>query len=317
MTRQRQQGLEVVRQLVETALVPGPASRNEESAPAAGGTDVDTGDWLSYGLLSYTQLGQPFRVKDGPGAAVGATVSPYATAGMALWLKADAGVYQDSGLITPAALDGDPVGGWFDWSPFGHHVSQSTSTKRPALKLNQVNGKPVLRFDGVDDFLSGSFTDDLRAISSGGTVLMVLSRVRTAALKTAWDPGGTGVGAGLLFYSDHSTGDQERALYGISGPSTTQTGFDTAAAYHLTGWEWDATGMALYENGVSRASLATAPTIDLSARTTHYLGSQGGTQRYHDADIAELLVFSRRLLAAERQNLERNYFGPRYGFAVA
>jgi hypothetical protein len=70
-----------------------------------------------------------------------------------LWLKADLGTFQDTGLVTPAALDGDPVGGWQDQSGNGNHATQATAGKRPALKLNIQNGKPVVRFDGVSDFL--------------------------------------------------------------------------------------------------------------------------------------------------------------------
>jgi hypothetical protein len=74
------------------------------------------------------------------------------------WLKADAGTWQLSTLTTPAVADGDPVGGWTDQTVNGHSPVQATATKRGTLKLNMRNGLPVIRFDGVTQFLSKNFT---------------------------------------------------------------------------------------------------------------------------------------------------------------
>lgn len=65
------------------------------------------------------------------------------------------GLYQDNDALIPATADGDPVAVWRDeLSGSGIIAVQSVSTKRPVLKF--VGGTPVVRFDGIDDFLSAS-----------------------------------------------------------------------------------------------------------------------------------------------------------------
>lgn len=77
-------------------------------------------------------------------------------AGQQLWLDAadPATWFQDDAGTTPAVSDGDPVGRIDDKSGNARHATQATGTRRGALKLAVQNGKPVVRFDGVDDYLT-------------------------------------------------------------------------------------------------------------------------------------------------------------------
>src|SRR5687767_7057806 len=69
---------------------------------------------------------------------------PSTIAGLQLWLKADA--------ITGLS-DADPVTTWEDSHTSNHDATQATGAAKPIYKTGIVNGKPVVRFDGVDDFL--------------------------------------------------------------------------------------------------------------------------------------------------------------------
>lgn len=83
-----------------------------------------------------------------------AGLDPSTIQNLICWLKADNGqLFQDSARTTPAIANGDPVGSWSDLSGNGKHFSQATSTKRPTLQKNVLGGYPVLRFDGLDDYL--------------------------------------------------------------------------------------------------------------------------------------------------------------------
>jgi hypothetical protein len=86
--------------------------------------------------------------------------SPTDIAGCKLWLAADGTLWQDSARTTPATADGDPVGAWDDASGGGNHATQATAGFRPLLKTAIVNSKPVIRFDGTDDFLSAAIAAD-------------------------------------------------------------------------------------------------------------------------------------------------------------
>src|SRR5438128_2330986 len=69
-----------------------------------------------------------------------------------LWLKADAGV---------TAGAGGKVTAWQDQSGKGNNASQTVADTSPLLVNNAINGKPVLRFDGVDDFLEVADSDSV------------------------------------------------------------------------------------------------------------------------------------------------------------
>src|ERR1700738_172130 len=77
--------------------------------------------------------------------------SPLSIVGLELWLKTVCGPFQEPGLTVPAVADGDPVGGWRDFSGNGNHATQATN--RPTLKLAVQNNLNVLLFDSVNNGL--------------------------------------------------------------------------------------------------------------------------------------------------------------------
>lgn len=52
--------------------------------------------------------------------------------------------------------DDDPVASWADLSGNERDLSQAEEAKQPLLKLDALNGRPVVRFDGEDDFLKAT-----------------------------------------------------------------------------------------------------------------------------------------------------------------
>lgn len=58
----------------------------------------------------------------------------------------------DSRFITGLS-DTDPVSTWPDRSRNANNAT-STSTNRPTYKVNELNGNPILSFDGIDDKMS-------------------------------------------------------------------------------------------------------------------------------------------------------------------
>ena len=69
---------------------------------------------------------------------------PTDVANLILWLRADA--------ITGLA-DTNPVITWLDESGQGNDVTQGVGADRPLYRTGIMNGLPVVRFDGVSDFL--------------------------------------------------------------------------------------------------------------------------------------------------------------------
>lgn len=77
-----------------------------------------------------------------------AAFSPTDIAGLKLWLDAS----QIVGLN-----DGDAVATWTDLSGNSNNATQATASKQPTYQTNEVNGKPAVQTDGVDDFIRSTF----------------------------------------------------------------------------------------------------------------------------------------------------------------
>lgn len=60
------------------------------------------------------------------------------------------------GIVRAIAANGDGVSYWRDQSTGSKHATQITLAKRPALVTSGINSRPVIRGDGVDDYLGVS-----------------------------------------------------------------------------------------------------------------------------------------------------------------
>jgi hypothetical protein len=77
------------------------------------------------------------------------SASPSSAAGLpdlALWLMADAGVYNDAGSTLASNADG--VYQWNDQSGNNNHALQATGGNRPQFLTGALNGLPTVRFNG-------------------------------------------------------------------------------------------------------------------------------------------------------------------------
>ncbi len=84
-------------------------------------------------------------MQSGGGAAAW---TPASIAGLQLWLDAS----QIAGLN-----DGDAVATWTDLSGNSNNATQATASKQPTYQTNEVNGRPAVQTDGVDDFIRSTF----------------------------------------------------------------------------------------------------------------------------------------------------------------
>jgi hypothetical protein len=216
-----------------------------------------------------------------------------------LWLKADLGTFQDTGLVTPAALDGDPVGGWQDQSGNGNKATQGTSTKRPALKLNIQNGLPVVRFDGVSDFLQTvSFS-----FSQPAHVFLALQLRSWGSTNRFMD--GTTTDQVVIAQINASP---ELDLYDGSAFTCGNTGlavgtFGTLSVLH---------NGASSELRVNGGTAATGNPGSNGCTAGLTLGSRWDGALVCAVDIGELLVYAPSLSTSQRQQVEQ-YLRTRWG----
>ena len=84
-----------------------------------------------------------------------------------LWLKADA--------IT-GYNHGEAITTWDDASGNSNSASQSTVAYRPTYRTGEINGKPVIRFDGINDYLDDNHSYNARTIFSVFRIATSLQR---------------------------------------------------------------------------------------------------------------------------------------------
>lgn len=212
------------------------------------------------------------------------------------WFKADGTLWQDSGRTTPATADGDPVGAWDDASGNAGHAVQAASGARPTLKTAIVNGKPVLRGDGVDDRLFAPVSAD------ASKTIWVVARYSGVAVTSA-------------VLGSHGT-SHESQLYHNSAGTWRYYSPDTDFGGTPSSWSRiclryaSAASLDVYIGNVLAGSLD--PHDDFSTGTTMTLlgGPVGGS--LFTGDVAEVIVASAAVTAEQRSDIDA-YLVAKYG----
>jgi hypothetical protein len=242
-----------------------------------------------------------------PTPTSGPTATPgVPTSGLKLWLKADVGITKDGSNYVSA---------WADQSGGGLNATQSTSGIKPVYTASVISGKPVVRFDGSNDYLSfGPLTvngltqmtmvlvSSNRADQSGGSngdynVALILDETGNWGKvylgpfqKTVSTRYGTGQASNFNIYTR---------------PSSIGTGFSTSISVKNGTTEY------LYVNGTSVGTYTGKLSTIANTSSTGWLG-RGGNNTYFNGDVAEVLIYNRALTDPERQSVQA-YLSGKYG----
>lgn len=223
-------------------------------------------------------------------------------------------------------LSGTSVSSWTDRK--GGAFEQTNSSLRPNLITNELNGKKIVRFDGVDDSLYCTAKNNLFASVGAGYCFTVYKK-RSATV---------GAGGAPIFYVAASTTETNRFnvlsirestnlpafaartlntdSFGIVGKATSDVG-----NYVISGAiaSWSSGSISLYSNGslVGSASV----TASTTSSTTPYalrLGSgelNSSASAFTDCDIACVVVGNTSLSTTDRQKLE-GWAAHKYGLTA-
>lgn len=238
--------------------------------------------------------------------------APNAVSGLQVWLRADTGVTASSGKVSL----------WEDQSGSGLHAAQPQGTRQPSLAPTDLNGKPALRFDGVDDGLAIPF--DLSPAKNASVTVFAV-----------WSSEPVGRGASLRKLYGHDDDGFDRTA-GFDDRASTQWGYfagdggvklyfsPTAGTATLTTDVWTPTTFSGFVN--SRVKVNNQPVNNTAGNATMALGSirhdtkypgdrnqtrYGGYEPWHGT-IAEFLIYDRPLTQDERQQVERHLIA-KYG----
>ncbi|MHC4249427.1 MAG: LamG-like jellyroll fold domain-containing protein [Planctomycetota bacterium] len=225
--------------------------------------------------------------------------------GLELWFRADRGANPGRERR---------VGAWADSSGKGRDAAQRIPERRPVLA--RAGGRPVVRFDGVDDHLG--FTWDPDGLV-GMTIITVSScardvdtgrhNVERAVIWWGQDDGWGNVvvaphqrGVGIRFGTGQTSNWPRYARPAPLGPGvltiTTSLHDGASGTDHI------------YVDGARVVSEEGKRKVLAGNLAAGKLG-RGEYDTYFPGDIAEVLVYSRALTAAERSGVER-YLGRKY-----
>jgi hypothetical protein len=236
-----------------------------------------------------------------PVGGAGSAAAPFtadSVANLAHWYKPELDVlFQDSGMVTPVASDGDPVGAWVCQIVGADEILQATPGARPAYRASVAafNNRPALQFDG-DDFLKGAFSAPL---SQPTTIFLV---AQTALGTTVMSDGDDSGHRQVIWTSGGN--------WAIAAP-TSVVGSAGDTDSHILTATFNGPLSTLHVDGVLVAS-GDPGAHALDGLT---LGGQYGGVAQFTGHVPEELIFNADLNSADK-NIVQNYLSAKYGISV-
>ena len=232
------------------------------------------------------------------------------TSNLQLWLKADAGVTDDGAGNVLA---------WADQSSSPDAATQIAGApdvlNAPKLIANALNGKPVLRFDGNDDYLSIPDTESL-SITGDLTTFFVVKFDDFSTYRAVWAKTNNALPGPTDFYTLPGSGIPQ--VYRGAGTGAGLAAFPstvalTAGSYFTAGFGMEGTTCTHLVAGQVTSS-GTLNVDEVDSDTPLLIGTRGDLFTKMKGDIAEILIYDRALTAEERTSVA-TYLGQKYGIA--
>ncbi len=227
----------------------------------------------------------------------------------ALWLKADAGI--TSAGSSPG--DGSIVDGWDDQSGNNINASQTIPLQMPVYYENIINGHPVLRWDGVDDWYK---INDIAGILSGEATFFTVVEPFAALDNGYYLSTNTGGynrikfghnPAGELIYDDDVTSLSSENYENKKTIIACNITPDVRVEAYINGKTSIPWTVNMVSTGADRASIG---------QEFDGAGGDSETSNHWKGDLAEILIYDRMLSENERKTIE-TYLAIKYGITIA
>lgn len=224
-------------------------------------------------------------------------------------LVADYDPYLITGLADAAAISSCP-----DGSGNSRTAVQATGANQPTYRTSIFNGRPSMRFDGVNDYLlydAGStfYTGNTASFFIVHKPITVINNGRCLALwnGTLSDFNRPNVQPGT--YGTTNQGDyRDGALATVPQPSA-----GTASIYSDV---YNGTSQQAWKNGTAGTGpISGIIATDPFAFREFFLGCGNGPGSYNNFDLGRILIYNRALTTTERRQVEA-YLGALYGITV-
>ncbi|KKN74676.1 hypothetical protein LCGC14_0388780 [marine sediment metagenome] len=216
-----------------------------------------------------------------------ALFSPNDIANLLVWLRSDMGVTKDGS---------DAVSLWADQSSNGNDVVQAVGSKQPTWLSSQLDSKPAISFDGVDDLLkSVSFI-----WNQPETIYVVFKQVSWSVTEILMD--GDGVAGAALQQITSPPRLQLNAGGGTLLLATFTIGTFFIATVIFNGVN------SVFQNGDTAEATGNAGVNNMSGLT---LGGLGSDTLWGNVDITEVIGYAGVHTTAQRTEVKA-YLKTRY-----
>lgn len=226
-------------------------------------------------------------------SAAGA-VTPTSYANLMAWWKADSLSLSDA---TPVGNIGTE---WISSDASVNQLANPTAGQRPLYKTSIINGQPVVRFDGSDDFLFMSAA--LALLTSDYTFIVI------GTAPSGTDGQFIGYSSNVQFRINRAGANQISQFLGVAEViSITMSNASTSA--RQMGWRRNGTSIKLREN---KTDITSGSPTDGTSFTVDRVGktSFGGQL---NGDIGEIVIYNAFRSNAEMDALYDGYFKPKWG----
>jgi len=265
---------------------PGTTNQNGEAVR----TLIDGNYWFTASFNGYEDFEDNFEVNEGDKTVEFEMVSTVQPTGLILWL--DAEDYSS--------------GTWPDKSGTGNTVSQNTSGNQPTLVTNGLNGNPVVRFDGTDDYLDleWNLPDDSLSTDSITIFMVLKNNDMSGGSQTIM---GRFNQAGHVSFRKSGTEDVVYAMAGVYENRVYHqdpNGVGDAGPYVL-GFQYDHSVEThrAFVNGV-QTDEKTNTAVDINWPATSIGKDNSASSTEWAGDIAEIRIYNYALDSTERAVVE-------------
>lgn len=195
----------------------------------------------------------------------------------------------------------DDIKQWIDKSGNNRHLYQTAELLRPTKVDSVINSKPILRFDGSTymDFQSQLFTG-----ASARTIIAIIK-------KSIGD-------TNIPIYSETSAATpqffelrSDRLQYGAASSVDFTTELLSQSKFKVIiasiGTGDDIGNIQVYEKGIPRNILSTTSALNTSTSGVSGIARDSGSTEFFSGDIAELLIYDRKLKPWEIDAITKYY----------
>lgn len=226
-------------------------------------------------------------------------LDPRSIPDLALWLAAD----------QLALADGDPVTTWADRSGNANDATGAGGT-RPTYHTGVIAGRPVVRFDGVDDVLAIADADSYKAAEL--TVFVVASVTGGGAdmIALCYPHAGTHTSPYFRWALDFRTASNLHLVVAADVESATA---DFATSTLFRTWMYMTHERRLHRDGAEmHQNSGAGPSATYPTAVGLRIGADVAGGECFGGDIAEILIFARSLTYAEYTAVDQ-YLSEKYG----